>query len=60
MREAIRAEEEEQAARAALENSQGKSRKRNRNKKGSNDMGERIDGRAGPKSENVVLQKSKH
>ncbi|KAI6155195.1 hypothetical protein BKA82DRAFT_991924 [Pisolithus tinctorius] len=49
LREACRAEEERVMA-------HGKSRGRRRNK--STEDGERIDGRAGPKSENVVLSKT--
>jgi hypothetical protein len=51
LREAIRAEEE---ANSAL-GSGGKKRRRNR----AGDDGEKTDGRAGPRSENIVLAKSK-
>ena len=53
LREACQAEEEQQLA-------EGKSRSRRRGKgKAKSDDGERADGRAGPRSENVVLSKSK-
>lgn len=52
LREACEAEEEQQFA-------EGKHRSRRRGKgKAKSDDGERIDGRAGPRSENVVLSKS--
>ena len=58
LREAIRLEEEEQAAQAAAD-SRSKGRKKNRKKNAAlSDGAEKMDGRAGPKSENVVLQKS--
>ena len=51
-------EEEEQAAQAAAD-SRSKGRKKNRKKNAAlSDGAEKMDGRAGPKSENVVLQKS--
>ncbi|EJD06953.1 uncharacterized protein FOMMEDRAFT_118009 [Fomitiporia mediterranea MF3/22] len=61
LREAISAEEQELAAEAA-ENEQkggkGKSKKKSRAKRGMSESGEKMDGRAGPRSENVVLQKT--
>ena len=59
LREAIRIEEEAQraaAAAAANDASNGKRKKR----KQKDESEKNIDGRAGPKSENVVLQKSKY
>ncbi|KAI5116653.1 hypothetical protein M0805_004915 [Coniferiporia weirii] len=63
LREAIRAEEEAQgqgqgAEDAAAAAAKGKSKRKGRGKKGGIDTGEKIDGRAGPRSENVVLQKT--
>lgn len=53
LREACQAEDEQQLA-------DGKYKSRRRGKgKAKNDDGERVDGRAGPRSENVVLSKSK-
>ncbi|TDL25660.1 hypothetical protein BD410DRAFT_717031 [Rickenella mellea] len=63
LREAIRAEEEALAATAAAANASSsgggaaRGKKRPRTKK-ANDEGEKVDGRAGPRSENVVLQKT--
>ena len=59
LREAIRKEEEETAA--ILTNSgTGSTRNAARKKKTKNtDDGDKIDGRAGPRSENIVLQKSR-
>ena len=60
LKEAIRKEEEETAA--MLENAASvSSRNAARKKKAKNvvDDGEKIDGRAGPRSENIVLQKSR-
>lgn len=57
LREAIRQEEEEQAAQAAADG-RSKGRKKNRKKNAALLDAEKTDGRAGPKSENVVLQKS--
>lgn len=59
MKEAIRKEDEEVAAASANAGS-GPSRNAGRKKKtkNANDDGEKIDGRAGPRSENIVLQKS--
>ena len=60
LKEAIRKEEEEAAT---MFGSTGSSSSRNsaRKKKSKNDTddGEKIDGRAGPRSENIVLQKSR-
>ena len=60
LREAIRKEEEE-AADVLANAGSGSSRNATRKKKAknTNDEGERIDGRAGPRSENIVLQKSR-
>lgn len=60
LREAIAAEDRELAEAAAdSENGmRGKSKKKNRGKRAMSESGEKIDGRAGPRSENVVLQKS--
>lgn len=60
LQEAIRKEEEEAAVMLASAGS-GSSRSVTRKKKAknANDDGEKIDGRAGPRSENIVLQKSK-
>ena len=65
MKEAIREEEEEEEeeegvsdAADAWKNRSGKHPRRGRGK-GKAD-GERLDGRAGPRSENVVLSKSKN
>lgn len=55
LREAIRAEEEAQAL-ANAAGSRSRSKKKSRGKKV--EQAEKIDGRAGPKSENIVLQKS--
>lgn len=53
LREACQVEDEQQLA-------DGKTKSRRRGKgKTKNDDGERVDGRAGPRSENVVLSKSK-
>ena len=53
LREACQVEDEQQLA-------DGKSKSRRRGKgKAKDDDGERVDGRAGPRSENVVLSKSK-
>lgn len=59
LKEAIRKEEEEITT-ASVNAESGPSRNslRKRKAKNSNDDGERIDGRAGPRSENIVLQKS--
>lgn len=59
LKEAIRKEDEEVAAASANAGS-GPSRNAGRKKKtkNANDDGEKIDGRAGPRSENIVLQKS--
>ncbi|KAJ3732512.1 hypothetical protein DFJ43DRAFT_1072913 [Lentinula guzmanii] len=57
LREAIRAEEEAQLASDA--NSNGKKPKRGRRAKLDDGTGEKIDGRAGPKSENIVLGRSR-
>ena len=59
LREAIRKEGEEAAV--TLANSGGGSSRnaaRKKKAKNANDDGEKIDGRAGPRSENIVLQKS--
>lgn len=59
LREAIRKEEEE--ATGILTNSGGGSSRnatRKKKAKNTNDDGEKIDGRAGPRSENIVLQKT--
>ena len=60
LKEAIRKEEEEAAA-TSTNTGSGSSRNPTRKKKGKNasDDGEKIDGRAGPRSENIVLQKSR-
>lgn len=60
LKEAIRKEDEEAAAMLANAGS-GSSRNAVRKKKAknTNDDGEKIDGRAGPRSENIVLQKSR-
>jgi len=60
LKEAIRKEEEEAAAMLTNAGS-GSSRNAARKKKAknTNDDGERLDGRAGPRSENIVLQKSR-
>ena len=60
MKEAIRKEDEEAAALLASAGG-GPSRNTTRKKKakGISDDGEKIDGRAGPRSENIVLQKSR-
>jgi len=60
LREAIRKEDEEAAAVMADAGS-GSLRNSTRKKKAknTNDDGEKIDGRAGPRSENIVLQKSR-
>jgi hypothetical protein len=58
LREAIRAMEAEQAATAADFDEGAKQKGKRRRTKKTSDDGERIDGRAGPKSECVVLQKS--
>jgi len=55
LREAIRAEEEAQAL-ANAAGSRSRSKKKSRGKKA--EQAEKIDGRAGPKSENIVLQKT--
>jgi len=60
LREAIRKEEEEAAA--VLANAGGGSSRnaaRKKKAKNNNDDGEKLDGRAGPRSENIVLQKSR-
>ncbi|TFY61045.1 hypothetical protein EVG20_g7206 [Dentipellis fragilis] len=59
LREAIRAEDEANAAAAAAGasvSSAGSKKRKTRTK--SSDDGEKIDGRAGPRSENIVLQKT--
>ena len=56
LREAIRAEE---ALAASEGDKAGKTKKKGR-RKSMNEAGEKVDGRAGPKSENVVLQKSRY
>ena len=59
LKEAIRKEEEEAAV--LLANAGGGSLRsvaRKKKAKNTNDDGEKIDGRAGPRSENIVLQKS--
>jgi hypothetical protein len=60
LREAIREEEEQER----MSNSGSGTRKKTRNKKGAKDGDERdkdrLDGRAGPRSENVVLSKSEY
>jgi hypothetical protein len=60
LREAIKAEEEAQALAMASEmNGEGRpKRKRGPRKKGGEVDEDKVDGRAGPRSENVVLQKS--
>jgi len=60
LQEAIRKEEEEAAA-ASVNAGGGPSRTvaRKKKAKNANDDGEKIDGRAGPRSENIVLQKSR-
>ena len=64
LREAIRLEEEEivraQTEAQADSVTVGKSKRKARTKRGTNtgESGEKTDGRAGPRSENVVLQKS--
>ena len=60
LKEAIRKEEEEATTTFANTGS-GSSRNATRKKKAknTNDDGEKIDGRAGPRSENIVLQKSR-
>ena len=59
LREAIAAEERELAEQAAeRENANGKGKKKGRAKRAMSENGEKLDGRAGPRSENVVLQKS--
>ena len=60
LKEAIRKEEEEANAMLASTGS-GSARNAGRKKKtkNTNDDGEKIDGRAGPRSENIVLQKSR-
>lgn len=55
LREACLAEDEQQLA----EGNKSKGRRRGK-AKAKNDDGERVDGRAGPRSENVVLSKSEH
>jgi hypothetical protein len=60
LQEAIRKEEEEAAV--MLVNAGGGSSRtatRKRKVKNTADDGEKIDGRAGPRSENIVLQKSR-
>ena len=60
LKEAIRKEDEEAAA--MLANSGGGSSRnaaRKKKAKNTNDDGEKLDGRAGPRSENIVLQKSR-
>lgn len=57
LREAIRAEEEVTAAAATGSTGHGSGRRRKSRARAAED-GEKIDGRAGPKSENIVLQKS--
>jgi len=57
LREAIRQEEEE-AAMMAEKNSTSATGRRRRKKGGTGEEKDRIDGRAGPRSENVVLTKS--
>lgn len=60
LKEAIRKEEEEAAT--MLANAGGGSSRnvgRKKKAKNTNDDGEKIDGRAGPRSENIVLQKSR-
>ncbi|KIK55105.1 hypothetical protein GYMLUDRAFT_146593, partial [Collybiopsis luxurians FD-317 M1] len=56
LREAIRLEEEAQMAEGVAGN--GKKSKRGRRVKIDDGTGEKIDGRAGPKSENIVLGKT--
>ncbi|KAF9647152.1 hypothetical protein BDM02DRAFT_3098606, partial [Thelephora ganbajun] len=59
LREAIRKEEEEAAAASTIAGSgslHGAARKKK--SKNTNDDGEKVDGRAGPRSENIVLQKT--
>lgn len=58
LREAIRLEEEAQLASDGT-NGTGKKPKRGRRAKVDDGSGEKIDGRAGPRSENIVLGKSK-
>ena len=55
LREAIRIEDEAQAA-ANAAGGRSRSKKKSRSKK--SEQAEKIDGRAGPRSENIVLQKS--
>lgn len=60
LREAIRKEEEEAAVLLAnTGNGSARSAARKKKAKSTNDDGEKIDGRAGPRSENIVLQKSR-
>jgi len=60
LQEAIRKEEEEAAAAlATAEGGPSRTVARKKKAKNSNDDGEKIDGRAGPRSENIVLQKSR-
>ncbi|KAI0346524.1 hypothetical protein BDW22DRAFT_1352639 [Trametopsis cervina] len=59
LREAIRLEDEAAAARAAEEEAQGRTKRKRRGKAAAEEAADRVgDGRAGPKSENVVLQKT--
>ncbi|KAH8118209.1 hypothetical protein DFH11DRAFT_884762 [Phellopilus nigrolimitatus] len=56
LREAIRADEEAQAAEE--ESMKGKGKKKGRGKRAASEAKDKMDGRAGPKSENVVLAKT--
>lgn len=58
LREAIRKEEEEAAAAGSTTTSNGSSSKGRRKKSKSTSDDDKMDGRAGPKSENIVLQKT--
>ncbi|KAF9790686.1 hypothetical protein BJ322DRAFT_407336 [Thelephora terrestris] len=59
LREAIRKEEEEVAVTlVGPGNSSSRNTTRKKKAKNANDDGEKIDGRAGPRSENIVLQKT--
>jgi len=59
LREAIRKEEEEVAVTlVGPGNSSSRNTTRKKKAKNASDDGEKIDGRAGPRSENIVLQKT--
>ena len=58
LREAIKQEEEEAASLAEKANGSGRRRRKKGGKDGTNGEKDKVDGRAGPRSENLVLTKS--